>query len=94
MGGRSFVITCGAIGTLYCSLDIFCDTDLEKGNVDEGGVEVDELKGEHLEGEAVFIVRLCPRFLPVNQPDGDVLVDLQGRKNSLKYLQRLLKLLF
>jgi hypothetical protein len=27
---------------------------LEKGNIDEGGVEVDELEDEHLEGEVVI----------------------------------------
>ena len=29
---------------------------LEKGNVDDGGVEVDELEDEHLEGEVVIKV--------------------------------------
>jgi hypothetical protein len=29
---------------------------LEKGNIDEGGVEVDELEDEHLEGEVVIKV--------------------------------------
>ena len=32
---------------------------LEKGNIDEGGVEVDELEDEHLEGEVVIKVWLC-----------------------------------
>ena len=35
------------------------------------------LKGKHLESEALFVVRLSPRHLPVDQPDGNVLVDLQ-----------------
>ena len=34
------------------------------------------LKGKHLESEALFVVRLSPRHLPVDQPDGNVLVDL------------------
>ena len=34
------------------------------------------LKGKHLEGEALLVVRLSPRHLPVDQPDGNVLVDL------------------
>ena len=34
------------------------------------------LEGKHLEGEALLVVRLSPRHLPVDQPDGNVLVDL------------------
>ena len=34
------------------------------------------LKGKHLESEALLVVRLSPRHLPVDQPDGNVLVDL------------------
>ena len=34
------------------------------------------LKGKHLEREALLVVRLSPRHLPVDQPDGNVLVDL------------------
>ena len=33
---------------------------LEEGDVDDGGVEVDELEDEHFEGEVVVKLRLCP----------------------------------
>ena len=36
---------------------------LEEGNVQDGGVEVDELEDEHLEGQVVVKVRLCPMHL-------------------------------
>lgn len=35
----------------------------EKGDVETGGVIVDELKQEHLQGQTVLVVRLCPREL-------------------------------
>ena len=35
----------------------------EECNVDDGGVEVDELEDEHLEGEVIIIVRLSPVHL-------------------------------
>ena len=36
---------------------------LEEGDVDDGGVEVDELEDEHFEGEVVVKLRLCPVHL-------------------------------
>ena len=33
---------------------------LEEGDVDDGGVEVDELEDEHFEGEVVVEIRLGP----------------------------------
>lgn len=35
----------------------------EKGDVETGGVIVDELKQEHLQGQTVLVVRLRPREL-------------------------------
>lgn len=35
----------------------------EEGDVKAGGVIVDELEQEHLQGQAVLVVRLCPREL-------------------------------
>lgn len=35
----------------------------EEGDVEAGGVVVDELEEEHLQGEAVLVVRLGPRQL-------------------------------
>ena len=36
---------------------------LEEGDVEDGGVEVDELKDEDLEGQVVVEVGLCPVHL-------------------------------
>ena len=49
---------------------------LEQGDVDERQVEVDELEQEHLEGVAVLEVGLSTRLLPVDEPQGHVLVQL------------------
>ena len=35
-----------------------------------------DLKSKHLEGEALLVIRLGSRHLPVHQIDRDVLVDL------------------
>lgn len=44
-------------------LDVTFSPSQEEGNVESGAVEVDELKKEHLESEAVVPLRLCPRLL-------------------------------
>ena len=36
---------------------------LEEGDVDDGGVEVDELEDEHFERQVVVEVRLCAMHL-------------------------------
>ena len=50
--------------------------DLEEGNVDDRGVEVDALEKEHLEGEAPLKLGLGARMLVVDQPQGNILVHL------------------
>ena len=50
--------------------------DLEECDVDKREVEVDELEQKHLEGVAVLELCLCPRLLPVDEPERHVLVQL------------------
>ena len=52
---------------------------LEEGDVNEGGIEVDELKRKHFEGEALFIVRLCSGLLPIDEPYSNVFIDLKDK---------------
>ena len=47
---------------------------LEESNVENRCVCVDKLEPEHLDGEAVFVISLCSRVLPVSKHHSNPLV--------------------
>ena len=57
--------------------------DLDDCDVDEGQVEVDELKAEHLEGVALLEVGLGPWLFKFDQPQGNILIQLKYRKQFI-----------
>ena len=50
-------------GTCPTSFPVTSSPSQEEGDVESWAVEIDELKEEHLEGEAVLPLWLCPRLL-------------------------------
>ncbi len=56
---------------------------LEESNVEDGGVVVNKLEQEHLEGEAILIVWVCTWTLQVGQPLRYFLVHLE---NNITFL--------
>ena len=67
---------------IYVYRDFGKSSYLEKGNVDERRVVVDELEAEELHGVAVLEVRPRPRRLHVGKPQRHVTVDLNKEEQD------------
>jgi hypothetical protein len=66
------------------SLTGVSDGFLDEGNVNEGGIRVDELEGEELSDEGVFVLCVSPMVLVIRQVHGQLLIHQVKNLHTVK----------